>query len=102
MQKMRGTEGKTVADMKEEMDKKLQNVQTVEEMKTVLESAMFRIDHPLQQRQDAVDGEESGQRKAEQETDVSKRQIVFDERLGKEKPRGKLVRYQTEASMVLQ
>ena len=109
--RMKGTERKNARELKEDLVGKLANVEDLEEVRTVLESAVFR----LQQVQGAskVNGESAKDGEGNSDgtegngaTDVNRRasspsplpasklKVVFDEQLGKEKDRGKLVRYQ--------
>jgi tRNA (guanine26-N2/guanine27-N2)-dimethyltransferase len=109
---MRTSARKTARDVKGETVARLEKVEDLGEIRTVLESTLFR----LQNLQDnftvpnsavvkdgqggaaIMDGD--GVTKAEGRATsplplpASKLDIVFDERLGKEKDRGKLVRYQ--------
>lgn len=108
---MRGTERKKTRDVKEDLIGKLEKVESLEETRTILESAMFRLQNvtgePAMNGKTANDcGGDTGATKGDEAVgvnvqassppppSVSKVNIVFDERLGKEKDRGKLVRYQ--------
>ena len=108
---MKGTERKTAREVRDDLVGKLGKVEDLEKVRTVLESALFR----LQRRQSLSDtnGDSAKDREGNSDgtkgngaTDVNRRasspsplpasklNVVFDERLGKEKDRGKLVRYQ--------
>lgn len=108
---LRGSERKKVCDTKEDLIGKLSKVENLEEVKTVLESALFRLQimpgEPAANGKIAVnEGSDQRDRNGDSTGDTSepansptlrpasKLNIVFDERLGKEKDRGKLVRYQ--------
>lgn len=97
---MRGSKRKKTSEVKTELVGKLDKVDDLGEVRTVLESALFRLQN--MQGEPAVNGkaETSGEGNDVAEVNgpsllpVSKLHIVFDEQLGKEKDRGKLVRYQ--------
>ena len=99
-------------DMKGEVVGKLEKVEDLGEVRTVLESVLFRLQN-MQGNSTAsnsevmkdgqgeaaiTDGdgvaEANGRATSPSPLPASKLNIVFDERLGKEKDRGKLVRYQ--------
>ena len=103
---------KTARDMKGEVVGKLEKVEDFGEVRTVLESALFRLQN-MQGNPTASDSEvmkdgqgeaavmdgdaiaeANGRATSPSPLPASKLDIVFDERLGKEKDRGKLVRYQ--------
>jgi tRNA (guanine26-N2/guanine27-N2)-dimethyltransferase len=109
---MRTSERKKARDLKGEVAGKLEKVEDLEEIRTVLESALFRLQN-LQgnsttpssevvrdgQGEAAImddDGvaKANGRATSPSPLPASKLDIFFDERLGKEKDRGKLVRYQ--------
>lgn len=109
---MRTSERKKARDVKGEVTGKLEKVEDLEEIRTVLESALFRLQN-LQgnsttpnsevvrdgQGEAAImDGDgvtkANGRATSPLSLPASKLDISFDERLGKEKDRGKLVRYQ--------
>jgi tRNA (guanine26-N2/guanine27-N2)-dimethyltransferase len=108
---MRGSERKKASGVKEELVGMLENVEDLGEIRTVLESSLFRLQN--MQGKPTVNGNmarDSEDNTAAMNNDVtaevnrrastpstlpaSKLDIVFDELLGKEKDRGKLVRYQ--------
>jgi tRNA (guanine26-N2/guanine27-N2)-dimethyltransferase len=108
---IRSTERKMTRDMKEDLIGKLERVESLEETRTVLESAMFRLQSMKSEPTvngmttndggggaGAANGDEAVgvnvRASSSTPSSVSKLNIVFDERLGKEKDRGKLVRYQ--------
>ena len=68
-----------VRDVKDEVARGLEKTESRDDIERVLRAALYRLEH----------GE--GDRLAEQRGQLS---VVFDEALGREKPRGKLVRYQ--------
>jgi tRNA (guanine26-N2/guanine27-N2)-dimethyltransferase len=109
---MRTSERKKARDVKGEVARKLEKVEDLGEIRTVLESALFRLQN-LQsssttpnsemvrdgQAEAAImDGDgvakANGRATSPSPLPASKLDIFFDERLGKEKDRGKLVRYQ--------
>ena len=108
---MRGSERKKAKEAKEELIGKLDKVEDLEQVRTVLESALFRL-HNFQSEStvngnSAEDGEGhgaaangdvaaevNGRASGPSPLPANKLDVVFDERLGKEKDRGKLVRYQ--------
>jgi tRNA (guanine26-N2/guanine27-N2)-dimethyltransferase len=109
---MRTSERKKARDVKGEVARKLEKVEDLGEIRTVLESALFRLQN-LQsssttpnsemvrdgQGEAAImDGDgvakANGRATSPSPPPASKLDIFFDERLGKEKDRGKLVRYQ--------
>ena len=103
---------KKARDIKGEVVGKLEKVEDLGEVSIVLESALFRLQNMQDnstpsnsevmkdgQGEDAImdgDGvaEANGRATSPSPLSTSKLDIVFDERLGKEKDRGKLVRYQ--------
>jgi tRNA (guanine26-N2/guanine27-N2)-dimethyltransferase len=108
---MRGSGRKKAGEMKDELERKLDKVDNLEEVRTVLESALFRLQN--MHGEPAMNGnasknsegdaggancegaaEVSGRADSPFPLPASKLNIVFDEQLGKEKDRGKLVRYQ--------
>jgi tRNA (guanine26-N2/guanine27-N2)-dimethyltransferase len=110
---MRGTERKQARDAKEDLIGKLEKAESLEETRTVLESTLFRLQNVKGEpttgngkttdsggggAAGAVNGDEvlgaNLRALSPSPPSVSKLDIVFDERLGKEKDRGKLVRYQ--------
>ncbi len=114
--RMRGGERIKVRDVRQELVGKLEKVEGMEEVKIILESTLFRLQNQgTANGRSSVNGEEaheagtaepSGAMSGGDAADVSQRSrspspqaasklnIVFDERLGKEKDRGKLIRYQ--------
>jgi len=97
--------------------KKLEKVEAIDDVKTILESALFRLQNQgpgsdesatngtiNQEAEDtgaaaaAVNGNTSAdatqRARSPSPQATSKLKVVFDERLGREKDRGKLVRYQ--------
>ena len=112
--RLRGTERLLVSDLKDTTTAQLARCDIKEEMKTVLQGMLYRLENE-RSPVDKVTGDSSETKgdsgKAEDPTEAapdtsrsrsrspyvsapSKLNIVFDEKLGKEKPRGKLVRYQ--------
>lgn len=113
---MRGSERRKTRDVKEDLTRKLEKVEAIDDVKTILESALFRLQNQgpgsdesatngttNQEAEDpdaaaVVNGNTSAgaaRRASSPSLQVtSKLKIVFDERLGREKDRGKLVRYQ--------
>jgi tRNA (guanine26-N2/guanine27-N2)-dimethyltransferase len=110
---MRTSVRKKAKDMKGEVVGKLEKVEDLGEVRTVLESVLFRLQNMQgdsttsnsevmkdgQGEAATIDGdgvaEANGRATSPSPLPASKLDIVFDERLGKEKDRGKLVRYQT-------
>ena len=120
--KMRGTERSRTQEAKEDLIEKMKEVKNTDELKTVLESAMYQLEHPKAPSADEIEGGsangithpqgEKNDKTAEKDepemglrptsptaglssgTNLKDIKVVFDERLGAEKPRGKLVRYQ--------
>lgn len=105
MGNFRGTERKVVKDRKDALAARLQKCENLEDMKMILEAEMYKFDHPpmtslanvsseTAQPDGAEDSETTGLKTSSNEIKAGELKIVFDERLGKEKPRGKLLRYQ--------
>jgi len=106
----RGTEQKVVSDMKEDVKLKLDKCQSLEDVETLVQSAMWRLEHDKKVETGAANGANRAERRRGEDEEkapapesgeggsprspTSALDIVFDERLGEEKPRGKLVRYQ--------
>jgi len=67
-------------------------------MKTIMEAEMYKFDHPQatgsEQTGDTNGTGSNGGSVSSLSPSTNKLDIVFDENLGREKPRGKLVRYQ--------
>jgi tRNA (guanine26-N2/guanine27-N2)-dimethyltransferase len=100
MEMARG-ERRVVRERREGLEGRLRKCETLGEMKGVLEGEMYRFEHPtINGIEGTVGGEgvdEIGENEAVGHSNGIKPaelKIVFDERLGREKPRGKLVRYQ--------
>jgi tRNA (guanine26-N2/guanine27-N2)-dimethyltransferase len=110
---MRGSDRNKAKEVKEELVGKLNKLDNLEEVRTVLESSLFRLQN--MHGESGVNGNATKDGEGEGEVDATngdgaaesnghtsspipqparKLNIVFDERLGKEKDRGKLVRYQ--------
>lgn len=90
----RGTERKIVKDRKDALAARLKKCESLEDIKTIMEAEMYKSDHPSTNattkiNETGTNGSDTSVAPATSELD-----IVFDERLGREKPRGKLVRYQ--------
>lgn len=105
MGNFRDTERKAVKDRKEALALRLQKCENLEDMKIVLEAEMYKFDHPpttsttnstveTVQTNGESEAESISPKTAWNEIKTSELKVVFDEKLGKEKPRGKLVRYQ--------
>ena len=112
MGRTRGTDRAKAHDLKQDLLDKLVKIDSQEELRTVLESAMFRMQHTVVANGQDSNGEGNAETAdevagADSEADgaghdgarspsqsLSKLNVIFDEKLGKEKPRGKLVRYQ--------
>lgn len=110
--RLRGTEENVVTKLKEEGLSQIQRSENRQDLRTALQSMLWKLDH---EKVDSTssneevpqvngDGDKTeistenpgNRRRASSETfDPSKLKIVFDEELGKEKQRSKLVRYQT-------
>jgi tRNA (guanine26-N2/guanine27-N2)-dimethyltransferase len=94
----RGTERKAVKDRKDALAAKLKKCESLEDMKTIMEAEMYKFDHPQatgSQQTGGTNGTGSnGGSVSSVSPSINKLDIVFDENLGREKPRGKLVRYQ--------
>ena len=119
MGRMRDTERSRTQETKDDLIEKMSKSQSPDELKTVLESAMYQLEHPKaptadkdksrdqsangingnsQAKGDDHQAEEDeprvGQRSTSPTSGLKDIRVIFDERLGAEKPRGKLVRYQ--------
>ena len=102
--KARGCARKAAGDFRDEVAAKLEKAESITAIKTILESAMYRLAQDeigkTSQPEDAsstngTDGPQTtGATTDQTPKPVDQLQIVFDEKLGKERPRGKLVRYQ--------
>jgi tRNA (guanine26-N2/guanine27-N2)-dimethyltransferase len=95
--KARGTERKAVTDLKDDLTSQLRKAASLTDVKTILEAAMYRFGSTDLAKEDATiegNGTHTHGDFGVEKLDPSKLEIVFDEQLGKEKPRGKLVRYQ--------
>lgn len=112
---MRQTERKQTRDVKGDLITKLEKVEGLDEVRTILESTLFRLQKSSTSTYEtAVNGEKAQasdefsalgpngnespnparRKRSLSPQPTSKLKVVFDERLGKEKDRGKLVRYQ--------
>ena len=99
MGNFRGTERKAVRGRKEALAARLTKCETFEDMKIVMEAEMYQFDHPPNLNESL---EPNGTNQVLATGDnvslgfpaANELKIIFDENLGKEKPRGKLVRYQ--------
>lgn len=112
--RVRGTERALVSELKDATKDQLWRCDTEDDMKTVLQGMLWRLDNQKPPVETETNGERqsrSGKVDAQVQVEeatqprrsrskspstpaVSKLNIVFDEKLGKEKSRGKLVRYQ--------
>ena len=112
--KLRGTERLLVSELKDATRDQLTKCDSKEDMKTILQGMLYRLGNERTNLDDeSVEAVESGNQGekariplveaanppqsrpgASSHPAPSKLKIVFDEKLGKEKPRGKLVRYQ--------
>ena len=117
---MRGSDRGQVKEIKVGLNELLSRADSPAELKSALQSAMYQLEHPFVKVEDSTTGqpaangenghpqEEHGERdRALTEeaanssigshppaTAIRRMEVVFDAKLGKEKPRGKLVRYQ--------
>lgn len=107
--KVRGTERADVSNLKDVAQEQMAKCQSREDLKTVLQGMLYRLENDgdttgkesnaSAEQQEHNDRAEEGveQRSRSRSPSIaqpSKLNIVFDEKLGKERPRGKLVRYQ--------
>lgn len=103
--RLRGSERAKVGKTRREVEGMLGRVQSVGEMRTVLEAALFRLGKGQEEEMGAgvVENEGANEPETEKETetwdkkdlDPSKLEIIFDEALGKERKKDKKVcRYQ--------
>ncbi|KIX02662.1 N2,N2-dimethylguanosine tRNA methyltransferase [Rhinocladiella mackenziei CBS 650.93] len=110
--KLRGSERALVSDFKDSATKQLGRCETKEDLKTVLQGMLWRLENgafavsangdgenPKAQAQSEGQGEDgeppSHHSRSRAHSPASRElKIVFDEKLGREKQRGKLVRYQ--------
>jgi len=112
--KLRGTERSFVSDLKDSSKAQISRCESKEDLKIVLQGMLYRLEH--EKPEDGPDknetshgsgetnggegstkvttGSESGSPQLSANVAPAKLNIVFDEKLGKEKNRGKLVRYQ--------
>ena len=100
----RGSERKAIKDRKDGLATRLKKCESLEDMKTIMEAEMYKFDHPFADstftgtketpHTNGTDQVASNGLNTLNETKPSELNIIFDENLGKEKPRGKLVRYQ--------
>lgn len=114
LRRARGTERKGVTDFKEDLRQGIDKAGNWEDVKTAMEAAMWRLQQQQQQQITPTDRDpvpallldqkkttasataaEDGSSTTTTTKPLDELEIVFDERLGKDKPRGKLVRYQT-------
>lgn len=105
MEGMRGSERKRVQERREALEARLRRCETLGDMKMVMEAEMYKFDHPpalsSTHGTDVVAQLEGANASGSMNTVAysggikpGNLKIVFDEKLGREKPRGKLVRYQ--------
>ncbi|RVX68614.1 hypothetical protein B0A52_07041 [Exophiala mesophila] len=110
--RLRGTEGSIVTKLKEDGLSQIRRSENRQDLRAALQSMLWKLDHEKAEGADSnqddpqVNGNGDNTEKpkenpespgpASTETfDPSKLKIVFDEELGKDKQRSKLVRYQT-------
>lgn len=89
LRRMRGSEEGRVEEMKEEIEGRLKKARGTGDLKSELEAALFRL-----QRGGGEGVEESNGEWEPETKKVGKLNVVFDEQLGKEKLKKRLVRYQ--------
>jgi tRNA (guanine26-N2/guanine27-N2)-dimethyltransferase len=108
LSRLRDSERSHVSELKDSVKKQLVRCDTKEDLKTVLQGMLWRLDNsaiepgkePEQSNGAGTVNVNGGGQEARSRSEspspvvTSKLNIVFDENLGKEKPRGKLVRYQ--------
>lgn len=112
--RLRESERGFVTELKDNTKERLSKCDTKEDLKTVLQAMLYRLDNEHGTVNKEGGGSNESNETNEQVEDPGKEQgngdlskgkvsaipalskldIIFDERLGKEKPRGKLVRYQ--------
>lgn len=85
LRRTRDTEGRRVEDMKDVIEERLKGARSKADLKSELEAALFRLGA---EADDEVSSRDDDARKA------GKCEIVFDEQLGKEKFKKRMVRYQ--------
>ena len=92
LQRSPGQPAQVAYEVADELKSGLQNVKGEEDLKTLLRSAMYRLEHEKPKPADKVAGHSDETRPNGTAKEVVN--VRFDEALGREKPRGKLVRYQ--------
>ena len=108
--RVRGTERNAVCEMQDDTKTQIDRCQTKEDLKTVLQGMLYRLDNDkIETTIENGTSNNSDERGVNMEADIgrqtpppqtdpqivpSKLNIVFNDKLGKEKGRGKLVRYQ--------
>jgi len=96
LQRTQGTPGRLSHDIVDDLSSQLQSATGEEDLKMLLRSAMYRLEHEKPALHDKEDAEQvqvqtSGENGSPQPRSAK---VRFDVKLGQEKPRGKLVRYQ--------
>ena len=105
MADFRGSERKTVKDRKEALATRLQKCESLEDMRLIMEAEMYKLEHPptnasvsatnnITQHEGTIEAEMTAPKISSNDIKAGELNIIFDEKLGREKPRGKLVRYQ--------
>ena len=105
MGNFRGSERKNVKDRKEALATRLQKCESLEDMKLIMEAEMYKVEHPPTtasvsgtnntiQHDGTNEAESTAPKTSPNDIKAGELDIIFDEKLGREKPRGKLVRYQ--------
>lgn len=104
--RVRSSERAVVSALKEGAKDQLARCNTKEDMKTVLQGMLWRLENEKPTSEQANGNDDATAERTEESAaprprsrspspvEAGKLNIVFDEKLGKEKPRGKLVRYQ--------
>jgi tRNA (guanine26-N2/guanine27-N2)-dimethyltransferase len=86
LNRTQGTRGRSVNEVMNEVKSGLQKADTEDDLKRILRSAMHQLEH------ERTEVDSVAPSNGESESKITK--VNFDEVLGREKPRGKLVRYQ--------
>ncbi len=96
LQQTQGTAGRLTHDIVSDTRSQLQNIKGAEDLKMLLRSAMYRLEHERPASGDERDVEQVQERSSAGNSSIQPRclRVRFDVKLGQEKPRGKLVRYQ--------
>ena len=96
LQRTRGTPGRQAHAIVDDINSRLQDMKDGGDLKMLLRSAMYRLEHERPARVDEKDTEQVQEHTfaGSESAQTTSAKVRFDVRLGQEKARGKLVRYQ--------